>query len=63
MQRQSAAQGSSGTAKTEDVLYSQIDFSKRRPENTSSQAAPNSREQQRTPYEREPVYAQVKINK
>lgn len=60
-QRQSAAQGSCGTAKTEDVLYSQIDFSKRRPEKTSSQA-PNSREQQRTPYEREPVYAQVKIN-
>lgn len=62
MQRQSAAQGSSGTVKTEDVLYSQIDFSKRRPEKTSSQA-PNSREQQRTHYEREPVYAQVKTNK
>ncbi|XP_075869839.1 myelin-associated glycoprotein-like [Nelusetta ayraudi] len=61
-QRQSAAQGSSGTVETEDVLYSQVDFSKRRPEKTSSQA-PNSREQQCTHYEREPVYAQVKINK
>lgn len=62
VQRQAAAQVSSGTVKTDEIHYGQIVFSKKTPEQTSSQTT-NSRGQQCTLSTQEPVYAQVKIEK